>query len=168
MKIAIVYNSQTGFTERYAELIAGKTNSELIRFRGKKLTDVSGYDVLVFGSYILAEKIAQVEWFDSVRGGFKASYLFVTGASPAENYPELEEYKKREKDRGHDFFYMPGGLNYERMSAPMRFMMKNIFLRMVRKNYGEESSMYQMVKDSYSLFDEKYAMPLIRELEKLN
>ena len=62
---------------------------------------------------------------------------------------------------------MPGGLNYEKMSAPMRFVMKKMFLPMVKKEQGEDSIMYKMVSSSYSLYDEKYVQPLLDEIRRV-
>lgn len=167
MKIALVYKSSTGFTERYAEYIAEKTGAELVKYSERKRVKSSDYDILVFGSSIIASRISGVEWFDKVKNEFKHSFLFVTGANPKENNPDLEKYIEAEKIKGHDIFYMPGGLNYEKMSAPMRFVMKKMFLPMVKKEQGEDSIMYKMVSSSYSLYDEKYAQPLLDEIRRV-
>ena len=54
MKIALVYKSSTGFTERYAEYIAEKTGAELVKYSERKRVKSSDYDILVFGSSIIA------------------------------------------------------------------------------------------------------------------
>ena len=38
---------------------------------------------------------------------------------------------------------------------------------MVKKESGENSLMYKMVSSSYSLYDEKYAKPLLDEVRKV-
>ena len=119
MKIALVYKSSTGFTERYAKYIAEETGADLFKYTERKIIKSCDYDILVFGSSIIAARISGVEWFDKVKKEFKHSYLFVTGANPKENNPDLEKYLEAEKAKGHDAFYMPGGLNYEKMSTPI-------------------------------------------------
>ena len=166
MKTAVVYKSSTGFTERYAKYISKELDADLVKYSDRKSVKSRDYDILIFGSSIIASKISGVEWFDKERGEFKHSFLFVTGANPKENNPDIDKYLEAEKAKGHDIFYMPGGLNYEKMSAPMRFVMKKMFLPMVKKEQGEDSFMYKTVSSSYSLYDEKYAKPLIDEVRK--
>ena len=144
-----------------------KTGAELVKYSERKRVKSSDYDILVFGSSIIASRISGVEWFDKEKNEFKHSFLFVTGANPKEDNPELEKYIEAEKIKGHDIFYMPGGLNYERMSAPMRFVMKKMFLPMVKKEQGEDSIMYKMVSSSYSLYHEKYVQPLLDEIRRV-
>ena len=167
MRIALVYKSSTGFTERYAKYIAEETGADLFKYAERKTIKSCDYDILVFGSSIIAAKISGLEWFDKVKKEFKHSFLFVTGANPKENNPDLEKYLEAEKVKGHDVFYMPGGLNYEKMSTPIRFIMKKMFLPMVKKEQGEDSLMYKMVSSSYSLYDEKYAQPLLYEIQRV-
>lgn len=167
MRIAVVYKSSTGFTERYARFVSKELNADLVKYSERKKVNNRDYDILIFGSSIIAGRISAVEWFDKMRGAFKHSFLFVTGANPKENNPDLDKYIASEKAKGHDMVYLPGGLNYEKMSAPMRFVMKKMFLPMVKKENGENSLMYKMVSSSYSLYDEKYAKPLLDEVRKV-
>ena len=67
MKIALVYKSSTGFTERYAKYIAEETGADLFKYAERKIIKSCDYDILVFGSSIIAAKISGVEWFDKVK-----------------------------------------------------------------------------------------------------
>lgn len=166
MRTAVVFKSSTGFTERYARFISSSLDADLITYKERRKALTGGYDTLIFGSSIIAANISGISWFDKVRGSFKYSFLFVTGANPKENNPDLSSFLTAQKEKGHDIYYMPGGLAYEKMNSFYRFVMKKMFLPMVKKESGEDSAMYKMVSSSYSLYDEKYVMPLLDDVRR--
>ena len=63
MKTIVIYNSQTGFTKKYAQWIAEKTNGECVEFSKAKKLDLSGFDAIVFGGWAVAGSISKLKWF---------------------------------------------------------------------------------------------------------
>ena len=61
MKTIVIYNSQTGFTRRYAQWIAEKSNAECIEFKDAKNTDFASYDTIVFGGWAVAGSISKLK-----------------------------------------------------------------------------------------------------------
>ena len=51
MKTIIIYNSQTGFTKRYAEWIAEAAKADCIELSAAKKKDLTAYEAIVFGSW---------------------------------------------------------------------------------------------------------------------
>lgn len=49
-KAIIVYKSSTGFTKRYAEMIAQETSCALAEFKTVTAKHLSAYDTVLFGS----------------------------------------------------------------------------------------------------------------------
>ena len=49
MKTIVIYNSQTGFTKRYAQWIAEEINADCVELSIAKNTDLDSYDAIVFG-----------------------------------------------------------------------------------------------------------------------
>ena len=66
MRIAVVYKSSTGFTERYARFVSKELNADLVKYSERKKVNNRDYDILIFGSSIIAGRISAVEWFDKM------------------------------------------------------------------------------------------------------
>ena len=49
-KILIIYKSSTGFTKRYAELLAKRLGCALADFKNIRPAFLSGYDIIIFGT----------------------------------------------------------------------------------------------------------------------
>ena len=49
MKTVVIYNSQTGFTKRYAEWIAEETGADCFELNEAKKKSMDEYDAIVFG-----------------------------------------------------------------------------------------------------------------------
>ena len=171
MKTIVIYNSQTGFTKRYAQWIAEKTNAECIEYAKAKKIDLDSYDAIVFGGWAIAGSISKVKWFKKniSKWSDKKLVAFCVGASPVEN-PEVDEFLANsfteDEFKNVKLFYCPGGLDYEKMSAKSKAMMK-IFVKMlnVKKNKTEaDLEQIRMVSSSYDVSDVKYIEPIIEYL----
>ena len=126
MGTIVVYQSETGFTKKYAEWIAAELGCEAVPFKKTNATKLQGYDKVIYGGWLMGGMIVGVE---KVREfGLKELIVFATGASPA-----MEETVKalRIQNRLEEvpFFYFEAGINYEKMG-----FMKRSMLKMVRKN----------------------------------
>lgn len=132
MKTLIIYNSKTGFTQRYAEWIARNTQGDLLPAREAKKKDsrfFQNYDAIIYGSWVMAESVVGIDRFLKMASEWKDKRLavFCVGASPNEN-PDIEQnLHKLLTDEQRTYiqaFYCQGGLNYDRMNAPSRLAMK--------------------------------------------
>lgn len=47
MKVAVIYNSQTGFTKKYAEWISEATGADCLELKVAKKQDFDRYDAIV-------------------------------------------------------------------------------------------------------------------------
>ncbi len=63
MKAIVIYNSQTGFTKKYAEWIVEATGCEAADIKKASNLNLFEYDAIVFGSWCQAGKIKKIEWF---------------------------------------------------------------------------------------------------------
>ena len=132
MKTLVIYTSQTGFTQRYAQWIAGRTNGDLMELKeaGKQEDGFfAAYDAIVYGGWCMGGKIVKLNWFLEKAADWKDKRLaaFATGASPNDN-PEIDEVFGKmltEEQRKYiRLFYCQGGLNYDKMKILYRLMMK--------------------------------------------
>ena len=171
MKTAVIYNSQTGFTQKYAEWISKAVGADCFEFATAKKRNFDRYDAVVFGGWACAGRISKISWFKSkidIWSG-KTLIAFCTGGSPAGN-SEIEtflsnNFNESEREKVH-VFYCPGGLNYEKMPTGSKLMMK-MFRKMVhaKKDKTEaDMEMLRMISCSYDISDKKYIEPIVKLL----
>ena len=169
MKTAVIYNSQTGFTKKYAEWISEATGADCFEIGTAKKQDFDRYDAIVFGGWACAGRISKISWFKSIMDKWldKMLVVFCTGGSPAES-PEMEaflsnNFSELEREKLH-VFYCPGGFNYDKMSAGSKLMMK-MFQKMVGVKQDKteaDMEMLKMISHSYDISDRKYIEPIIK------
>lgn len=168
MKAVVIYNSQTGFTKRYAEWIAEETGADCFELAEAKKKSLDGYDVLIFGGWACAGGISKLSWFKSNidKWSDKKLIVFCVGGSPIES-PEIEpalrkNFNKDEMEKVN-VFYCPGGFNYEKMSSTSKLMMK-MFIKMQKAKKDktkEDEMMIKMISSSYDISDKKYIAPIL-------
>lgn len=173
MKTLVIYNSQTGFTKRYAEWIAEAAGADCVELSAAKRKSPDNYEAIVFGSRACAGSISKLNWLKDNMNQWKDKKLvvFCVGGSPIEN-PEIKQFLKQNlKKYGlekADAFYCPGGFNYEKMSVTSKLMMK-MFIKMLnaKKDKTEaEREMVKMISGSYDISDKKYIEPVLECLKK--
>ncbi len=63
MKTIVIYNSQTGFTKRYAKWIAEATGADCFELSAAKKKNLSAYEAIIFGNWTCAGGISKLSWF---------------------------------------------------------------------------------------------------------
>lgn len=169
MKTLIIYNSQTGFTKRYAYWLKEVVDADVVRLKDK--FDLDLYDQIVFGGWAHAGKIKGLDWFKKKIDGVKDKTLIVycVGASPDGNKDieiALENNLPSDKYPHIHRFYCPGGLDYSKMSFSSKLLMKGLvtFLKLKRNKSIEETQMVEMISKSYDISSKQYLEPLIEVL----
>ena len=173
MKTIVIYNSQTGFTKRYAEWISEATGADCLELSIAKKKDLTAYKAIIFGGWACAGSISKISWFKGNinKWADKKLIAFCVGGNPKDN-PEFETALKQNFNESErkmvKTFYCPGGLNYEKMSAPSKLMMKMFVktLKAKKDKTEEEQIMFKMISSSYDISDKKYIEPILQYLEK--
>ena len=173
MKTIVIYNSQTGFTKRYAEWIAKATGADCLELSDAKKKDLAAYEAIIFGGWACAGSISKLSWFKNNIDKWtdKKLIAFCVGASPIEN-PEIEPALKKNFNESElkkvSIFYCPGGFNYEKMSTPSKLAMK-MFIKALKAKKDKtetEQEMIKMISSSYDISDRKYIEPILECLKK--
>ena len=168
MKAVVIYNSQTGFTKRYARWIAEAAGADCFELSAAKKKDLTSYEAIIFGSWACAGGISKISWFKSNidRWAGKKLIVFCVGGSPIDN-PEVDQALKQNfKELSPEkvsVFYCPGGFNYEKMSASSKLMMK-MFIKMLKAKKDKteaDREMIKMISKSYDISDKKYIEPVL-------
>ncbi len=173
MKTIVIYNSKTGFTEKYAKWIAQEVNAECVTTQEVKKIELDHYDTVVFGGWACAGGISKLSWFKANMSAWSDKKLIVycVGGSPSNN-PDIEvALRKNFSDSEWEkvrVYYCPGGFNYERMSSGSKLLMK-MFVKSLKakKNQTEEEKiMIKMISSSYDISDKKYIEPIISYIKE--
>lgn len=168
MKTIVIYNSQTGFTKKYAQWIAEKADAQCVELSVAKKMELDGFDTIVFGGWAFAGSISKLKWFKNNIEKWQGKKLavFCVGASPMEN-PDIEvDLPKNftaEELKVLKWFYLPGGLNYEKMPAISKAMMKMLANSLKAKKNKTEKDIAQaeMISSSYDISDIRYIEPIL-------
>ncbi len=172
MKTVVIYNSQTGFTKRYAEWIAEESGADCFELKEAKKKNLDEYDAIVYGGWACAGNISKIGWFKSNinKWADKKLIVFCVGGSPEDN-PDIDAFLKnafKDSEKKVDVFYCQGGFNYEKMSVSSKVMMK-MFTNMLKSKKDktpEEENMIKMISSSYDISDKKYIKPILECLNK--
>ena len=166
--VIVLYNSHTGFTQRYAELIAKELECP-VRALKDAPSDLSQYGIVVFGSRLHAGifdswKKAQKQL---TQRGAKKLVVFATGAMPNEAEEQIQkvwEQNLTPEERGIiPHFYLQAGLRREKLSAGDRAMLKVAAWAMGRKKgkSAEDEAFVNAISSSYDISDPKYIQSLV-------
>lgn len=175
-KILITTLSKTGFTRKYAEMIAEEIPCTLADFQKTTPETMSSYDTVVFGSrahagMFLGYQKAKTMFEKSTAKNF---IVFSTGASP--NGAAITIAQFWENNLGADdlkkipHFYMQSGLCYEKMGFGDKAMMKvaSIMIGRKKKKTEDEKAFEKAISGSYDISSKEYAVPLIDLLRKMD
>jgi len=168
----VIYKSSTGFTKKYAKLIAEEMECALEDYRNVSADMLSGYDIVIFGSRAYAGRI---DGYQKAKKLFEKCsvgklVLFVTGATPNFATEVVEAFWKQnlstEERAAIPHFYMQSGLCYEKMSLPDKLMMKvAAMLIKHKKNKTEQDIGFEEgIKNSFDNSSKEYIEPLISYL----
>ncbi|MEG0322754.1 MAG: flavodoxin domain-containing protein, partial [Raoultibacter sp.] len=137
MKAVVIYNSQTGFTKRYAEWIAEELACEAVPYDKRNTLAIGDFDTVIFGSWYHAAMMPGSKWIKKQMAAHPAIrfIVFGTGASPMPS--ESGSETEIEEAFRHTFptetyphlphFYMRGGFSMEKLGTADRLLMKMFF-----------------------------------------
>ena len=165
--IIILYNSKTGFTQKYADLLAAELGCPALPLKDAP-SDLSGYAAVVFGSRLHAGNFDGWKKAQSLlqRRGAKQLVVFATGAMPNEAEDTIQKMWEQNltpaEREAIPHVYLQAGLCYEKMGGVDRAMMKFAAWAMSRKKAKtpEDEAFQNAISKSYDISDPKYIAPL--------
>lgn len=161
MKAIVIYNSQTGFTKRYAEWIAEELGCEAVPWKRRTSVDLGSYDLTIFGSWIHASSITGSKWAkEQIASHPEKKFAFFTvGSSPVKADGSLDEKVKTTFDSEFsqtDYpnlscFYLPGGFAYEKLGLPDKLIMKVLFSQVdkIAESDPEGAALFKRMQEGF-------------------
>lgn len=128
-KTVVVYQSTYGSTKSYAEQIAQELSADLIGYRKIKISELIGYDTIIFGGGIYAGRIAGSGFlkknYEKLSG--KNIVVFSVGFTPQVRADILEKVRnssfKAKQLKNIRFFHFRGGVDYKKLILPDRILL---------------------------------------------
>ena len=169
MKTIIIYKSHTGFTERYARWIGEALSCDTSSFKEFKTANLKNYDLVIYGGRVHAGKIDGLKKMKQLLAavGSPKLVIFATGATPKEEEDIINGMWKgnlsEEELATIPHFYMPSGLNYEKMGFLDRSIMKMLSKMLSKKKDKTEveAGSMQAISSSHDISSKDYITPLI-------
>ena len=172
-KCVVIYKSQTGFTEKYANWIAEELGCDTYPLENVNLVDLSEFNLIIFGGGIRAGRIGGIKFVDKTRSGFpnKKLVVFATGATPPLESEAIERVRTMNlpKNSVIPFFYFQSGFNYERMKGfdKLLITMYRGMMRMMKDKDGTQNEMVSAMKNSYDHSSRGSIEPLVSFVKTL-
>lgn len=174
MKI-IVYGSQYGTAQQYAEELARKTNIDLKSY--EKVTDINRYDTVIYvgGLYaggVLGMKKTLAKMLQCQRK--KVIIVTVGLADPmnTENTDNIRNGMKRQLSKelyeNAQIFHLRGGIDYSRLSFKHKTMMGLLYKKAVRlpeeKKTAEVKAMIETYNKKVDFVDFDSLAPIVNDI----
>ncbi|HML68127.1 MAG TPA: flavodoxin domain-containing protein [Clostridia bacterium] len=155
--MVIVYESKTGFTKKYAEMLADKTGMHL--YPANEITKLDRTEELLFLGWM---KVGKIQGLQKVK---KHKIAVVCGCGTGRSAePDVETILARNKLVSTPFFYLRGGcLPLSDIQGVDRFAL-SMFVRMLKsRNDGDEKTAesIEIIEKGFDGVDEENLSPLL-------
>lgn len=159
--MVIVYESNTGFTKKYADMLAKKTN--LKAFRVKELANVSKDEEIIFLGWMNAGKIQGLNKLR--KHNVKAVCGSGTGRTSELN---VKTIIARNKIGNKTFFYLRGGCLPLKELKGMNKILMSIFVKMLKGSKDKDEGLIEGIYNIENGFNGVKEENLIPVLEWIN
>ncbi|WP_195267786.1 flavodoxin domain-containing protein [Eubacterium sp. 1001713B170207_170306_E7] len=173
-KIAIIYGSEYGSTEAYAQWLAQDLGGQAVSIKKIKSESLMDKDILIFGGGLYASGIKGLKDFKKKSGASqnKEIIIFTVGlADPKHtNYDKiLSENFTGEERKQFKFFHLRGAIDYDKLSLPHRAMMA-MMMRMLKskpESLQENAEFIESYGKKTDFKDRSTLDPLLAYVQKL-
>lgn len=158
--MVIVYESKTGFTKRYADMLADKTKLKVLHVQD--ISKISVEEEIIFLGWLKAGKI---QGLNKLR---KYNLKAVCASGTAQTAePSNEAVMERNKIKGIPFFYLRGGcLPLNELKGMDKFLMK-MFLKMLKSRKEKDEKLKETIyniENGFNGVKEKNLEPIMKWL----
>lgn len=161
-KTLIIYKSETGFTQKYANWLSNKLSCDVCDLKNLSNDKISNYDVLIYGGGLYAGQINGFKDFKNMVSSDKKLILFMVGATPLNETDTIQKAfdsnLTQDEQNSIPHFYAVGGLDYDKMSLKHKMMMKGLLL--VLKN--KQPKLCEVISKSFDACDFNYLDELVK------
>jgi hypothetical protein len=136
--MVIVYESKTGFTKKYADMLAAKTSLKI--FRVKELSKVNKNEEIIFLGWM---KVGKIQGLKKLR---KYNVKAVCGSGAGRTAePNTDVVIARNKIEGLPFFYLRGGCFPLKELKGKDKIMLSMFLKMLKSRKDKDEKIEEAI-----------------------
>lgn len=159
MKTIVVYKSSTGFTKQYAQWIAEKCNCLATDIKKLDMKELNQYDKIIYGGWIMGNMIMGLGKLKNEN--IDKLVVFAVGSSTESE--ELKSTIREVNQLGNiPFFYFEGGFHFEKLSFPVKMMLKALKKSIAKKeNKTEQEEMQEKLGTSFDHSNPDFIKPLV-------
>lgn len=173
MRSLVVYNSKTGFTQRYARWIAAKLNCEAVAEKDMTPKQWQESGIIIYGGPLMAGKVLGWDKIKSrITESGKQAIVYTVGATPMAAEDIIQKVQNdnlsEAEQKNIPFFYFEGGINYENMGFFSKMILKMMYqsLKNKKDKTPEEIGMMKTFEASSDCAREEYVEPLVEWVEQ--
>lgn len=171
-KIAVVYKSLYGSSEKYAKWICEELNGDLFETDKVEINTLLDYDTIIVGGGIYASSITAIKNitknYDKIKD--KNIIVFSVGFASTDNekfyQSVIDKNFTDEMKTNIKFFYFRGALNYSKMTFIHKSMMGMLKKFVAKKNVEDLTEDDKMLIDTFGketdFTDKKSIEPLLK------
>lgn len=141
MNRIVVFNSKTGFTEKYARWISEELNCEAVSIKKLKLKKLRDYDQVIYGGSIFAGTIKGLKKIKKIK--LNNLVIFATGMTIFSDML-IDQLVKINDISKEGFFYYEGGFNPKKVGAFGRMIVNMIGNEIKNKDIKTEEDNYML------------------------
>lgn len=174
MKPLIVYFSSSGFTRQYAQWLQERLDCDLCELSTVKSSDLNPNRSIIIGSSVHAGKLTKFNQFKErvLFQNYHQLVVFGVGCAPAneKTLNQIKQNHQSEIQEDAQFYYLPGGLNYQKMTFFDALAMRTFAFAMKQqaKKGKFDLEWAEKLKTSYDLTDQTLIDPIIDDIQAKN
>jgi len=170
----VIYKSLSGFTKRYATLIASELECDIFELTKDNLEKIEKYQVIIFGGSLHAVGINGLKAFkEKVKHmpfEAKKCVIFAVGASPNKEGLAEEIIKANLTDMTqYQFFYLRGGFDYSKLDFKNKALMNllKFKIKLKKNRTPDEIGMLKAYSHPLDVVSTKNIEPLIHYVKHI-
>jgi menaquinone-dependent protoporphyrinogen IX oxidase len=175
-KIAVIYGTKYGATEKYARWIAEELDADLLEQPKTKLNSLLKYDIIIYGGGLYASGIKGVELMTKNYNEIKDKKIivFTVGLADPNNKeqfrPIIDRNFNDEMKENITVFHFRGSINYKKLGVLHKAMMAMLKSMTVKKPQSELTDEDKQLLETYGeivdFTDKAYILDLISYIQK--
>lgn len=169
-EILLLYASQTGFTQRYAEWIAQALGVPALPLAACRKAQVEGAALVIFGGSVRGSILTGQTKVERLcrRAGGKPVLWFATGLRPA-TPRTLDLVRRNNFSRDVPLFYFRGGMAPEKLRPGDKTLLLcyRAMMRRRRERVTEDEELLPLFQTACDYTDQRQIIPLLRKVAEL-
>ena len=174
MKGVILYTSKYGSAKKYAQWLSDATGFDVLETKKAGISELSGYDTVIFGGGVYAGSIAGLGFLKKNIGALKDKRLaiYCCGAAPfdEELFSQLKAHSLKGGLEDIPCFYCRGAFDLKSLSFGDKTICKLLIKAVSKKAPDEltvlEKALLEAKDEPFDRADKKYLEPMIGFINK--